>query len=426
MACPSPFDILRMRQEDLGPRLYKRATVLDPWLNLIPRDTWPIGAGLVRSSFEVGRSEPASEEETWSTIQVLSGNSFIGSCGKTFTDTNLGYLERTYNPEQFWLRGPVVCQSDLTLHWNSIEFWNKYFMTLEQRNTRSIVNRLQNIYGSYSTKVWAGSNGSVNTAAGNTTTQPPGAALDLTGVTAPACGLTQDLLDSQVSSLILAGATAEDTEGWITNMGSGPTFPLLIGVDASNQIALNNPELREDIRQAFMGAGEGAMVLQRLGASRVIKNYRHTITATPPRWSITDGTGALVRVSPWRMSSASTDASKGQVAIPNPDYLNPNIAAVEAAILLNPMVYTEEILQPVNAAPGMKWNAQNYYGEWSFVTGNDAFLGMDSCAGVADPLHELGRHFAVYKHAAKPIFPDWGRVFLFLRCPQQVDCLSCS
>jgi hypothetical protein len=335
-------------------------------------------------------------------------------------------LERTYAPEQFWLRGPVICQSELTLHWNSADFWTKYFMRLEQRNTRSIVNRLQNIYGSYTTKVWANSSGSVSTAAGNTATQPPGAALDLTGVSLPGCGLTQDLLDSQVSSLILSGATAEDTDGWITNMGSGPTFPLLIGVDASNQLALNNPELREDIRQAFMGAGEGAMVLQRLGATRVIKNYRHTITATPPRWGITDSSNALYRISPWIMSISSTDATKGQVAIPNPDYLNPGIAAVEGAFLLNPMVFTEEILTPVNNVTGTNFPVQNYYGEWSFVTGNDAFLGMDSCTGVADPLHEMGRHFAVYKHAAKPIFPDWGRLFLFLRCPQVVDCLSCS
>ena len=423
MACPSPFDVLRLRQEDLGPRLYSRATVLDPWLNLIPRDVWPIGAGLLRSSFEIGRSEPASVEETWATI-VVQGVGGVGSCAKSFTDTYVGELERTYAPEQFWLRGPVICQSELTLHWNSADFWTKYFMRLEQRNTRSIVNRLQNIYGSYVPKVWADANGAVQYAAGVTATQPPGAALDMTGVSIPACGLTQDLLDSQVSSLILSGATAEDTDGWITNMGSGPTFPLLIGVDASNQIALNNPELREDIRQAFMGAGEGAMVLQRLGATRVIKNYRHTITATPPRWSIVGQN--LARVSPWTMSTNAADATKGQVAIPNPNYLDPYTAQVEGAFLLNPMVFTEEILQPVNNVAGTNFPVQNYYGEWSFVTGNDAFLGMDSCAGVADPLHEMGRHFAVYKHAAKPIFPDWGRLFLFLRCPQQVDCLSCS
>jgi hypothetical protein len=112
--------------------------------------------------------------------------------------------------------------------------------------------------------------------------------------------------------------------------------------------------------------------------------------------------------------------------VPNPDYLNPNIAAVEGATILTKWNMTEEVLRPVNAAPGMKWNPQDYYGEWRFVTGNDAFLGMDGCTGVADPFHEYGRHFAQYKHAFKPIFPDFARVFLFLRCPTTTTCLTCS
>jgi len=435
-ACPNPFDALRMRVEDLGPRLYKRATWLDPWLNLVPREEWPIGAGLVRSSFEVGRSEPTTEEETWSAITVTSGSTFIGSCAKSYTDTSVGYLERQYNPEAFWLRGPLVCQSDLTLHWNSVDFWNLYFMRLEQRNTRSIVNRIQNVYCSYATKVTGNTNGTVNVYAGNTNTQPPGASIDLTtdqgttAITAPSCGLDQSLLDSQVHSLVLAGATAEDSAGWISSLGSGPVFSLLIGIDASNQLALNNPELREDLRYSYEGYGDTAEVILRLGASRVLKNYRHVITATPPRWKITDSTGALVRVSPWVMVNGNTQGTsgygKGLVAIPNPDYLNPNIAAVEAAIVLTKWCCTEEVLRPVNAAPGMKWMPQDYYGEWKFITGNDAFLGMDSCTGVADPFHEYGRHFAQYKHAFKPVFPDYARVFLFLRCPNATTCLTCS
>ena len=126
------------------------------------------------------------------------------------------------------------------------------------------------------------------------------------------------------------------------------------------------------------------------------------------------------------MSSASADATLGQVAIVNPNWKNPNIAGYEAAVVLNPWVYTERVLRPVNSAPGMKWQAQNYFGEWHFVTGNDAFLGMDSCNGISDPMHKQGRHFAEYRHAAEPIFPSYGRVILFKRCANVVDCLTCS
>jgi hypothetical protein len=127
MACLAPFDVLRMKVEDLGPTLYLRASYKDPWLNLVNRDTWPVGAGLVRSAFTVGRSEPATDEETWVAVAVTSGGTYAGSCGVTYNQTYVGHLEVTYKPEQFGLVGPLVCQDDLTLHWNSQDFWEKYF-----------------------------------------------------------------------------------------------------------------------------------------------------------------------------------------------------------------------------------------------------------------------------------------------------------
>lgn len=424
MACQTPFDVLRLKAEDLGPTLYTRASWRDPWLNLIPRDEWPVGAGVVRSSFTVGRSEPSTDEETWSTITTTSGDSYIGSCGTTYNQTYVGYKENTYKPEGFGLVGPLVCQDDLTLHWNSQDFWEKYFQALEKRNVKSIVNRLANIYMTYSTKVTVEGSGTVTRTAGDVTTQPPGAAAKVSGAGIPECELTQDVLDQEAIQLMEVGATDPNSNGWITLGPSGPIFPLLIGSDASNQLLLNNAETRDDYRYAFEGKEEANPVIQRMGASRTIKNWRHMITLFPPRWSIEGST--LTRVPTWVMSTSSTDATKGRVAVINPQWSNPNIAAVEGAIALNPWVFREEVLRPVNSAPGMNWTPQNYFGEWRFVTGNDALLGFDGCTGVSDPTHKLGRHFAEYRHAAKPIFPEYGRLFLFRRCARTYECASCT
>lgn len=424
--CTTPFDVLRLRVEDLGPTLYTRASWRDPWLNMVMREEWPVGAGLVRSAFTIGRSEPATDEETWVPIAVSSGGSYTGSCGTTYNQTYVGYKEQTYKPEGFGLVGPLVCQDDLTINWNSVDFWEKYFQALEKRNVKSITNRLGNIYMNYSTKVVARGNGSITRVAGNVDTQPPGSTVDMTSVPLPVCGLTQDLLDIEAITLMELGATDPNSNGWITMGPSGPIFPLYIGPDASNQLLLNNAELRDDYRFAYEGFGDANPVIQRLGASRIIKNWRHMINLFPPRWRIVDGSNALVRVPTWIMSSSSANASKGQVAIINPDWENPGIAAVEGAIAFNPWVFTEEVLRPVNTAPGMKWTAQNYFGEWRFVTGNDALIGFGDCTGVQDPTHKLGRHFAEYRHAAKPVFPEYGRLFLFARCPAQVDCVACS
>jgi hypothetical protein len=377
-----------MKVEDLGPMLYTRASWKDPWLNLTPRDSYPVGAGLTRSAFTIGRSEPATDEETWNPIVTTSGSTFTGSCGVTYNQTYVGYLETQYKPEGFGLVGPLVCQDDLTLHWNSRDFWEKYFQALEKRNVKSIINRLANIYMNYVPKAAAGT--SFSYIAGNFATQPPGSSVSLSGLSTPSCGLIQDYLDTTALILMEEGADEPNTNGWITQGPEGPIFP----------------------------------VIQRLGASRVIKNFRHIITRFPPRWKLVGGN--LTRVPTWIMSTASGDATKGQVAIVNPEWQNPNIAAWEAALVLNPWVFTEEVLQPVNSAPGMKWNPHDYFGEWQFVTGNDALLGFDGCTGVSDPTHKLGRHFAEYRHAAKPIFPQYGRMILFQRCPAQYDCIACS
>jgi hypothetical protein len=165
-------------------------------------------------------------------------------------------------------------------------------------------------------------------------------------------------------------------------------------------------------------------VIQRLGASRVIKNFRHIINRFPPRWKQVNG--ALQRVPTWVMSTATADATKGRVSIINPDWRDPSIAAYEGVTVFNPWVMTEEVLQPVNSVPGMKLKPQNYFGEWAFVTGNDAVLGFDGCTGIQDPMHKQGRHFAEYRHALKPGFPMYGRFILFKRCPASYDTVVCS
>jgi len=419
-----------MKVEDLGPKLYKRASWKDPWLSIVPRDEYPMGAGLVRSAFTIGRSEPSTDEEAWTPITTTMGGAFTGSCNVNYTQAYVGYKETTYAPEEFGLVGPLVCQDDLTLHWNSANFWEAYFQALEKRTIKSAINRLANIFMTYSTKSVALSNGGYQDFAGNFTTQPPGAAVDLSALSnagvVPSCGMSQDMLDIQALILSEDGADMPDSNGWITQGESGPEFPILIGQQASNQLLLNNAELRSDYRAGFMGWGNANPVIQRIGASRIIKNFRHIITRFPPRWGLNDTTNTFYRVPTWIMSTASTDASKGQVAIINPDWRNPSIAGYEAAIILSPWVFTEEILRPVNAAPGMKLKPQNYTGVWQFITGNDALLGFPGCSGIQDPTHKQGRHFAEYRHAAKPIFPNYGRTVLFKRCPDVLDCLTCS
>jgi hypothetical protein len=225
--------------------------------------------------------------------------------------------------------------------------------------------------------------------------------------------LTQEMLDSVAHQLIQSGATDPDSQGWI-NMGeNGPEFPLMIGLEMSNQLATNNAELRSDIRMLDAGKEQkGSLLLQSIGANRTIKNFRHVPTIFPPRYTY-NGT-AYVRVNTFE----NTAGTKGTVSTVTAAYL---AAPYEAAVVLSPWVFKSEIVRPVNSAAGLTWSPTNSMGEWDFKVG--AYKWDTDCP---DPLEKYGRHFAEFKHAPKPLFPEYGVTLIYKRCPvnsfQRVYC----
>lgn len=483
------FDILRSRTEDLGPELHQRATWRDVWSSLFPRADYPKGAGFVRSSFKIARSEPSVDEEPWTQIQALNASTNTDGAGNlTYNQVYVGAHEDLYKPTMFGLMGPLINQDDLTMYWNSPAFWSEFFQSMEKRNMRSISNRLGNVYRQYCYK--AACNSNFGFIAGDIATQPAPTQVNLSGLVAspPTSELTQEMLDFTAVDLMQEGAQDGDTNGWITMGENGPEFPLYIGIEASNRILLNNSELRSDFNNSFMGRGDINPVIKRMGAKRVIKNFRHIPNLFPARWALMaaqqtinfqtagqDSTHSVqatlfhgipaninpgdAAASPWNgvtptvtggithyytldvtgvanfyriptycqsTQSADVNVGAGQAAVINGAWRDPLVAKYESAEVLNPQVMTEEVLLPVNSLPGAKLNAQNYYGEWNFVTGNDALLGIGGCTGVTDPMKKKGRHFGEYRHALKPVFHVFGRLLLFIRCSSSWDTVTCS
>jgi hypothetical protein len=226
------------------------------------------------------------------------------------------------------------------------------------------------------------------------------------------------MLDHTATELNQDGASDPDTDGWIDLGPDGPIYPIYIGQEASQRLLLNNSELRQDARFAEMGMGMdtgGSQLFQRVGAGRVIKNFRHVINLLPPRY--TYSAGSYVRVNTWEMVAGT----KGFVARVTDAW---KAAPYEALLVLSPWVMHEELVRPVNSAAGLNWMPKSYFGEWLFVTGGKEISDATDCY---DPLKKLGRHFAEYVHAIKPIFPEFGRWIVFERpCPGSYDCVACS
>jgi len=392
MACTNVFDAFAVATEDLDQEVFKRASHNNVWLNMIQRGEYPHGVGLTRTVFTAGRQEPNDDTETWAAITLASGSQG-NACQTTYNDAAFGYQATTYHPEQYGLKGPVICKDELIFSHNVEEFLRIYLNAISIRARRSWENRYEELYIAFSSKAIADATFTVG-AAGGTMVQDIATS-----------SLTQEMLDAVAYTLILRGATEPDSQGWINLGENGPVFPLYIGLEMSNQLATNNADLRTDIRMADAAKGTtGSMLLQRIGANREIKNFRHVPRIYPPRYTYNGTT--YTRVNTFQ----DTAGTKGTVSTVTAAWL---AAPYEAAIVMSPWVFKSEIVRPVNSAAGLNWSPTNTMGEWQFVVGAEKWD-----TDCPDPLQKFGRHYAEFKHAPKPLFPEYGVTIIYKRCPQ--------
>ena len=415
MSCPNVFNAFAVATESLAQDVYKRASYRSMWLNLIERGEYPQGTGLTQTSFNTTSIEPTAAEE-WSAITLASGNPGDngGACDVTYNDVPVGFNAVTWGPERFALKGPLLCKDDLTFDHRVEAFLRVYLEKLSIRAQRSWETRYQNMFAKYAIKAVADSSFTQVETIPSGINELPWIQTGSAGqaLNQATSELTQEMLDVAAATLIRNGATNPDSSGFISYSSDGPVFQLYIGLEASQRIAQNNAALREDLRFADMGSGPGAELLKRIGANRVIKNFRHIQNLFPPRFSYAGGKYTLIQ--PFTSSSGT----KGTVFSVNPSWTT---ALYEGAFVPTPYVIKSHIVRPVNRVGDLSWMPTNYMGEWQLVTG--AYKLDVDCA---DPLEKKGQHYAEFVHAVEPVFTNQGMTIIFRRCTGALTQIICS
>ena len=401
MACTA-FDAMAVLSKNLANDVHRAATHNSLWLNAVPRATYATNTGLTQQTFNIENSQPLDDTETWSAITLSDSSSSgnIGACADpTWTDATLGYTAKEYNPSRFALRGPVLCSTDLIFQHAPDAFLSAYVDELGKRSKKSWENQLINKYMEIAHKAIVTGTG----ATAGITTDAAGSVLESTALAATTVNLEQAHLDTIAIELIENGATEGDSNGFITLEAEGPVFPLVCSMEASNQLAKNNSDLRADLRY-----GEPNQLLKRLGASRVLGSFRHVPQITMPRFAH-DGTN-YTRVHQYVAKTGSDAATKGTGYELNPSW---KTADYEAAIILNPSVMRTEVVPPVSSAGGVNFDPVSYNGDWQWVLGGNNIC--DNASAGADPLKKLGRHYAEYMAAFAPVRPEDGMTVIFKR-----------
>jgi len=413
MACTAVWDNIPKATESLSKDIFNKAANMSLWLNLIEADEYPANTGLTQTGFIQTPLEMTAGED-WSAIALATGSDG-GQCDQTYTQVDGGYKAYTYSPVQINLAGEPICKDDLVFEHNPTGFLGGYIDRLSKRADRTWTRRLSKEYARFSRKYVAKGNlpyiDTVPTGANETLWVESGSV----GVTLEQATseLTQEMLDQMADLLITEGAGEGNSNGWISYGPNGQTFPLLIGANASQRIARNNNNYRDDLRFADMGKGQGAELLKKIGATRVLGNFRHVINQMPPRFTF--ATGKYTRVEQYVADSSITSGAGQKI---NPLWV---AAPYEAAFVINPNVFKRKIIRPLDAVGSASWNPSNYMGEWQWVTG--AYKWDTSCV---DPLDKKGRHFAQFKMASEPLITQFGLTILFKRCAGNLTEVTCT
>lgn len=419
MACPAVFDQFAQHTESFLEEIYATPSPNTFFQDLIPRADYKHGAGLTRSVFTTGRSLPTSNNPDFERVALTDGEEYVGSCGTTYNLVHNGFYKRDYSPEKFGWKSDVICSDDLIYSWQVETFIPRYIEQLAHNSKWTIHFRYKAIYDHFIPKGVVCPAGaetfSLDTGGTGLPPQEPVLTLDESEGE-----LTQDILDEVALQLMYQGADVDPQENGFFSYGNeGPLFTLDIDSKLSQQIFKNNAERRTDLRFAWEGAKDMSPLLRRLMAARQLGNFKHLPNLYPTRYTYSGG--AYHEVDTWEVDATAT---KGQ-----PTQMKPTTAWLNAPFVgtrvLSSNVWTSELVRPVNSVGGITFPAKSYMGEWRFVTGGN---NIQSTGGTLceDPFEKLGRHYAEFQHAPRPVKPAQAALIISKRCENIYECVSCS
>lgn len=399
MPCSDVFDALQYATESLPNELYQRARQGDIWQSgLVEKEFYPEGTGFEQTVDTVNNVEPG-ETSAWQAIDSVDGQeSGQGACAVSRTDVEWGFNQRTYGLEMNGYQGPVICKDEIPFAHIPESFLPSYINRLAQFTKRAYSFRLQEHFISLSTKYFAGDGNFYD----GTTLAPTDA--NATGLTTqPTSAITPDILEEiavYLNDKGVYGQTSELENPFVLFGSQGPMYSLYASAQAIAKLFRADPDRREDLRFSDMGDGASARLMKALGATSSFGNFTMLPNMLPPRYTW-NGTN-LVRVSAFTTTAAT---GKGVQSTLSAAW---QAAPYEAILVPNPLVMRCQVVQPKNA--GVDLPPANYMGDWQFVRG--AYKWAD----CTDPTEKYGRHYAEFRHAIKPVFPDYGVTIFVKRC----------
>lgn len=362
----------------------------------IPRAPFPDGMGYILNTLTVERNFSTQSDDTaWTNVTPSTGSG-NDACLPAVDQLTFGQTLLQWQLQRAAVESPDLCLEDLRTEFD-----------IEQqlaKSTKALTDAIQwklecNFFNTYMAACQnrINVNALLSTATGSNL-------WDLTNP--PTSSLTQGVLDTAYMSLLRESSG----DGSMGRSGAAYIYPLICEPEVSRALIQQNADIRQDWRYAQMGDNMQSDLLKPYGVDRSYGNFAHWTYEKMPRYDLV--ANQWVRRSYWSQSSAT----KGFKSVVSPLYL---AAAYTTSIIFNPKVMTFRVPGTLDR-PG---------GKTSFST-PDYFPATMDWKNIphrtCNPDGTIGFFRAVLAGAPEPIHPEYGYIFLHLRCAPPLSLQACD
>lgn len=398
MSCPGITDYLTRETGRFMPgEIYGRMFGRSVLPSLIRRDTYPVGLSETINTLTYERNAPDDADPEWNPVQVVDGQEG-GACLPPSDVIELGSTTRNFALKRRALWGPYFCAEEFRSVFELRVQLDQISDVITQRvQIEWELHDINEYFRTVQHKVVVNDCTSPSTTSTGAATYP---------AACPSMTMGVGLLDQWRIRLVRDGAA----DSALLRQNGSPVLTVYASEETIGNLIRQNADVREDIRWADSGKGDGARLLQGFGVNHTYAGFAYVTNMFPRRFTCADG--VYTQIAPFIRSAAS----KGFKYDVNPAW---ETAPYEETVIFDPTVMTQLVPAPIVApAPNFRFDPVSYVGDIKISN----ILDKD-----CNPDGTIIRHRIIMAAATAPKYPWRGVAFVHLRCPPPCNnAVSCA
>jgi hypothetical protein len=394
-SCESISDQFQRETGRIALGTHRLGLYKDPYLRFVTQSAFPDNMGAIVKNTIAQRTVAVGSG--WEDIGVTGVSGELNSCLAPVKTVSYAFDQKEFKLRHQAIESDWICLEDVRTSAFPIDDVNNYIKILADNVNKEWIERYDNDYLAFSTKVSVEPGLSESTSTSGFTSALPAPTSVMT------MGVLRELYDR------LYQDNAGDDGDAVTDDGS-PVFNVFAERATIENLIKLNDDVRQDIRWSdrvndLLGAN-GSSLLPRKSYGGFVFHSR----PFPKRFN-DNGSGGFTEVLPYISGGASVNGKNKYII--NPAY---KAAKYTSTVIFHPKAMEWLVPNPNLKVGKLVYDAQNYRGDFRWINEYDKNCNPDKNSGYWR---------AKMACAVKQIFPQWGYYILHLRCNLASDLVTC-